>query len=219
MEFLEGTTLAEILQLEGRLRLSQALPILKQLLAGLSEAHRAGVIHRNLKPQNVMIGPAGEVRLTDFATSISREAEDSQLISGTGEFVGTPSYMAPEQFNAAPADLRTDIYSFGALMFHVLTGRLPFAGKSLPAIIFAQANLVPGKPSSIIPDFPAELESIILKALEKNPKDRYQSADEIRNALRAMEDSAKKFRELFERGKRLYDQLQLEEALQVWREA
>jgi len=219
MEFLEGSTLAEILQVEGRMRLSQALPILKQLLTGLSEAHRAGVIHRNLKPPNIMIGPVGEVRLMDFATSISRENQTEDLISSTGEFVGTPSYMAPEQFEALPADERTDIYSFGILMFQILTGRLPFAGKTFPALVYAHANLAPEKPSSIIPDFPAELERVILKALEKKPENRYQSAKELRGALQSMEDSARKFRELFEQGKRLYDQLQLEEAVRVWREA
>ena len=220
MEFLEGSTLAEILQYEGRLRLPQALRLFKQLLAGLSEAHRVGVIHRNLKPQNIMIGPTNEARLMDFASSISPDADgDNALISSAGEFVGTPSYMAPEQFEAVQPDHTVDVYSFGVLMFQVLTGRLPFAGKTLPALVYAHSKTEPEKPSTIIPDFPVELERIILKAMQKKPGDRYQSARELLAELQAMEDSARKFRDLFVRGKQLYDENKLKEAVLVWREA
>ncbi len=219
MEFLEGNTLAEILGLEGRLRLPQALALFKQLLAGLSEAHRMGVIHRNLKPPNIMIGPMNEARLMDFATSISPDANEDALISSAGEFVGSPSYMAPEQFDAVQPDHTVDLYSFGVLMFQVLTGRLPFAGKTLPALVFAHSKIEPEKPTSIIPDFPVDLERILLKALQKKPQDRYQSAGELLSALQTMEESARKFRELFARGKQLYDANKLEEAVQTWREA
>ncbi len=218
MEFLEGNSVSEILQVQGRLRITRALPILKQVLLGLGEAHQRGVIHRNLKPQNIMIGPEGGVHLMDFATSISYSPE-VQLISGTGEFVGTPAYMAPEQFHNVNIDHRADIYSMGILMFQIFTGRLPFQAEGLAALIFAHANVKPSPPSSVVPDFPANLEAIILKALEKNPENRYQSVSLLLADLQSVEDSARQFRDLFERGKAFYDRLQLQDALTAWRKA
>jgi serine/threonine protein kinase len=186
MEYLEGKTLAEMLQEEGRLTPEVGVPILRQVLLALQEAHRAGVIHRDLKPQNIMVDLNQRTCIMDFGISIS---SDVHRVTQTGVMIGTPLYMSPEQFEDKNIDHRSDIYSMGVIMFQMFAGRLPFEATSPMAIIFAHLKSQPPKPTEFTPDLPQELEDIILKALEKEPQNRYQNVRELLHALEPLVQS------------------------------
>jgi len=181
MEFLEGRTLAEMLRKEGRFTPEVGIPLLKQVLQALQEAHRVGVVHRDLKPENIMVDLSHRAHIMHFGISISF---DVGRLTQTGALVGTPYYMAPEQFEGKNTDHRADIYSLGVIMFQMFTGRLPFESDTPMAIIFAHLKSEPPKPASIAKDIPPELEAIILKALQKDAEQRYQT---VRDLLAALE--------------------------------
>jgi serine/threonine protein kinase len=176
MEFVEGRTLSDFMRAQSRLSLDLAMPILHQILWAVRETHHAGIIHRDLKPQNILIDQGHHLKIMDFGISIS---SDFSRITQTGALMGTPHYMAPEVFEEKPVDQRADLYSLGVLMFALFTGRLPFDGPTPVAVIYAHLKGDPPKPSEIVPSFPPGLERIILKALQKDPALRYQSADEL----------------------------------------
>jgi serine/threonine protein kinase len=176
MELVEGKTLADHMRAQGPLPLEAALPILEQLLKAIRETHKAGIIHRDLKPQNIMIDSQFRLKIMDFGISLS---PDFSRITQTGSLVGTPHYMAPEVFEEKPVNHRADIYSFGVLMYTLFTGRLPFDGPTPIAVIYAHLKGDAPKPSDVIPAFSPNLERIILKTLQKNPEDRYATADQI----------------------------------------
>jgi len=184
MEYLQGTTLAEMVQVQGPLPPEIGVPIIKQVLLALQEAHRVGVIHRDLKPANIMVDFNLHAAIMDFGISISA---DANRVTQTGAFVGTAHYMAPEQFEGRNIDKRTDIYSVGVIMFEIFTGSLPFEADSPMAIIFAHLKSSPRKPSTLVPDFPQELERIILKALEKEVQNRYQNCRELLDDLEPLD--------------------------------
>jgi len=181
MEFLEGRTLAEMLRKEGRFTPEVGIPLLKQVLQACQEAHRVGVVHRDLKPENIMVDLSHRAHIMDFGISISF---DVGRLTQTGALVGTPYYMAPEQFEGKNTDHRADIYSLGVIMFQMFTGRLPFESDTPMAIIYAHLKSDPPKPTSIAKDIPSELEAIILKALQKDATQRYQT---VRDLLAALE--------------------------------
>ncbi len=180
MELVEGKTLADYMRAQGRLTMEAAIPILEQVLYAIRETHRAGIIHRDLKPQNIMIDQQMRLKIMDFGISLS---PDFSRITQTGSLLGTPHYMAPEVFEEKKVDERADLYSFGVLMYGLFTGRLPFDGPTPIAVIYAHLKGDPLKPSEIVPSFPAGLERIILKALQKEPSKRYESADKILHDL------------------------------------
>ncbi|MEW6368142.1 MAG: protein kinase [Acidobacteriota bacterium] len=184
MEYLDGTTLAEMLRTHGRLSADDGIPIVKQTLLALEEAHRVGVIHRDLKPQNIMVDSTGRAHIMDFGISTSAEVH---RLTQTGQVVGTPHYMAPEQFEDAHIDHRADIYAMGIMMYEMFTGKLPFTASSPIAVIFLHLKSKPARPSEIVPDIPPELENIILKALEKEQQSRFQTVRELLQALEPME--------------------------------
>lgn len=169
MQYLEGQSLQEILESSNRLTPQVALPILRQVALAIQEAHRAGVIHRDLKPQNILVDRSGKAYIIDFGISISGE---TQRVTQPGILIGTPQYMSPEQCEGREADARADIYSLGVLSYEVLTGQLPFDEP------FRWNSLPARKPSEIVPDFLPALEPIVLKALAKDPADRYQTMDD-----------------------------------------
>jgi len=179
MELVEGSTLDERLR-GGRLNPSYAADCICQVLAALSYAHKQGVIHRDIKPGNILITPAGVVKLTDFG--IASKAGDARL-TATGMALGSLYYMSPEQVRAAPLDARSDLYSVGATLYECVTGNRPFLGDSFFAIMQAHLELRPVPPIKLSPDIPAELSRIIEKALEKAPGNRFQTAEEFRKAL------------------------------------
>lgn len=175
MEFVEGQTLSEILHSQGSLPEQQAIAIMRQVLNALSAAHGAGIIHRDLKPQNIMIERSGRAVMMDFGISFSAEAGH---LTQTGMMVGTPRYMAPEQFKEQGSDHRADLYSAGIILYEMVTGRAPFDARTPASMMYAHLNTLPPRPSQFCHVSPG-LESIILKALEKNPSKRFQNTQEF----------------------------------------
>ncbi len=176
MEYVSGEDLKSTVNRLGRLSEGKILLIAKQICKGLAEAHRVDVIHRDLKPQNIMIDRAGDVRIMDFG--IARTLQPTGLTE-TGMMIGTPDYMAPEQAVGEPIDNRTDIYSLGVILFELATGRVPFKGDTAVSVALKHKTEAPPRPKNINPNISDRFNDLILKCLEKEKKDRYQSVDEI----------------------------------------
>ncbi|MFY9947618.1 MAG: serine/threonine-protein kinase [Candidatus Sulfotelmatobacter sp.] len=158
----------------------RAVPLIMQVLAALSYAHQRGVIHRDVKPSNVLVRADGTVKLTDFG--IASRAGDPRL-TGPGMALGSLYYMSPEQIKAFPVDARSDIYSVGVTLYEIVTGRRPVQGDSLFSIMAAHLQQIPVPPIQLVPHIPPELSSIIERSLQKSPEDRFQSAEDFRAAL------------------------------------
>ncbi|HEV7554805.1 MAG TPA: serine/threonine-protein kinase [Kofleriaceae bacterium] len=169
MEYFAGRTLSEVISLRGIVPLVEVKDILQQIGAGLEAAHRVGVVHRDLKPSNILVGERGAVKIIDFGLAVTTAADG---LTATGAILGTPHYMAPEQVRGKTVDARADIYAFGALAYHLVTGRPPFAGDNAIAIGFAHLSEVPLPPSQLRKDLPASVNATILAALAKDPADR-----------------------------------------------
>jgi serine/threonine protein kinase len=184
MEYVPGEDLKSLIHRIGALPVGKAVSIGQQVCEGLSEAHRLGVVHRDLKPQNIMLDRDGNARIMDFGIARSLAAKG---ITGAGVMIGTPEYMSPEQVDGKEADQRSDIYSLGIIMFEMLTGHLPFEGDTPLSIAVKQKSERPPDPGSINAQIPDELSRIILKCLEKPKEKRYQSADELLAALAKIE--------------------------------
>lgn len=198
MERVEGRTLAEETRARGALPMAEVLAIGRQLLAGLDAAHRAGIIHRDVKPSNVLYGPhhgRGErsaeraVVLVDFGLVKQLHRADASM-TAAGTVMGTPAYFAPEQASGGRVDARTDLYSVGAVLYRLVTGRGPFDHhKRLAAMAKAHLTEKPRPPSHFVPGLPPLLDAVILRALAKKPERRFASAAEMAEALRACEGS------------------------------
>ncbi|HEX7841101.1 MAG TPA: serine/threonine-protein kinase [Kofleriaceae bacterium] len=173
MEYFAGRTLTEVIAQRGVVPLKDVQDMLQQIAAGLEAAHQAGVIHRDLKPSNVLIGERGMVKIIDFGLATTAVGDG---LTATGAILGTPHYMAPEQVRGKPVDARTDIYALGALTYHLVCGRPPFAGDNPIAIGFAHISEPVLPPRQLRKDVPAGLEAAILAALAKAPEDRPVSA-------------------------------------------
>ena len=188
-ELVEGVTLRDRLR-EGRLPIAEAIEIALQVTSALAAAHARGLVHRDIKPENVMVRPDGYVKVLDFGLAkLARPEHPSPSTVGSttltqpGQAAGTPAYMSPEQARAAPVDARTDVFSVGALLYEMVTGRLAFAGES-HAVIFAEIlERTPPAPALLNPHVPAPLDRLITKALEKDRELRYQSASDLRADL------------------------------------
>ena len=192
MEYLEGVTLKDLVRNRGALPLGVGLSIAKQMCHGLGAAHAGGVVHRDIKPQNMLILPeTAELKIMDFGISrvSSVDAEGSGLTTA-GTVMGTPDYMPPEQAQGRPADFRSDLYSLSVVLFEIFTGKLPFKGETPMAVVVAHIQQAPPRPRSVNPKLPPELEAAILKGLEKDPARRWQTADEILEALSAISTKA-----------------------------
>jgi eukaryotic-like serine/threonine-protein kinase len=182
MEYVEGSSLSRKL-VHNRLELWRAVDYACQVLSALGHAHQCGVLHRDVKPSNILIGADDRVKLTDFG--IASLATDPGLTI-TGGTVGTLYYMAPEQMKALPIDGRADLYSAGVTLYEMITGRVPFKGDSYYSVLKANLENRPIPPDELVPDLPAELSAIVEKSLEKNPEDRFQTADDFRIALQEL---------------------------------
>jgi hypothetical protein len=182
MEYVPGQTLADVLKREGPLEPDRAARIAEDVGTALQAAHERGLVHRDVKPGNVMIDPEGRTKVMDFG--IARAAADDTLTQ-TGAVLGTAAYLSPEQARGDPVDARSDIYSLGCVLYEMLTGRPPFTGDSPVAIAYAHVNDQPDPPSAHRRGVPPELEAVTLRALAKDPEDRYRSAGELRDALAA----------------------------------
>lgn len=184
MEYVEGATL-EKLASAGRIPLDRMLDYASQTLAGLSYAHGRGVTHRDIKPANIMVTSHGVAKLMDFG--IAKSTEDIQL-TRPGTTMGSVYYMSPEQVQGGPIDARSDLYSFGVTLYEMFTGRKPFVSESSYTVLNAQINEAPTPLIEVNPDLPVELNEIVLKAMAKDPTERFQNAEAMRNALRSLRE-------------------------------
>jgi serine/threonine protein kinase/Tfp pilus assembly protein PilF len=183
MEYVPGEDLKSMIRMSGKLSVDTALKIAMQVCDGLAEAHRTGIVHRDLKPQNIMIDKEGHAKIMDFG--IARSIRDKG-ITDAGTVIGTPAYMAPEQAEGKEVDQRSDIYSLGVLLYEMLTGREPFEGDSSLSIALKHRTEIPQKPSELDVQIPVDLDMLILKCMEKDKENRYQTAEELLSALKQM---------------------------------
>jgi len=182
MEFLQGRELRDILNDEKLLPVDQVLDIVAQVALGLAYAHEHGIIHRDVKPSNIMVLRDGHAKITDFG--IARMASAS-VRTQTGMVLGSPKYMSPEQVMGKLTDQRSDIFSLGVMLYEMLTGQPPFTGENVNAIMYQTLNAIPPSPSSLNPAVPDMLNFIVAKALAKDIENRYQNARDLANDLRA----------------------------------
>jgi eukaryotic-like serine/threonine-protein kinase len=179
MELVEGPTLRDVLR-EGRKILPErALELTQGVLEALSYSHKAGIVHRDIKPANVMLTPNGGVKVMDFG--IARAVADtSATMTQTAAVIGTAQYLSPEQARGETVDARSDLYSTGCLLYELLAGRPPFVGDSPVSVAYQHVREAPVPPSQLDPEITPEIDAVVLKALAKDPDDRYQSAAEMR---------------------------------------
>lgn len=179
MELVDGSSLNDVLRV-GRLDVTRAVNITYQVLNALSHAHRSGVIHRDVKPTNILVGIGDRVKLTDFGIA-SRTGDPKLTAAGTA--LGSLYYMSPEQMKAMPLDARSDLYSVGATLYEMITGIRPVPGESFYSILKAHAETRPRPPIDLVPGISKALSYVVQKSLEKAPESRFQTADDFRSAL------------------------------------
>jgi eukaryotic-like serine/threonine-protein kinase len=175
MEYLDGKTLKQLIISRGAAPVNVAIEYARQILSALRFAHRHGIVHRDIKPHNVLVDSEGRVKVTDFGIA---RAGTSQMTE-TGSIVGTAQYLSPEQARGGEVDQRSDLYSLGVVLYELLTGKTPFEGDTPVEIAMKHLSNAPKPPSKLRSDIPEELDMVVLRALAKNPVDRYQSADEM----------------------------------------
>ncbi len=181
MEYIEGHSLKEVLDGKPALTLAEVARILSQLLSGLQYAHASGIVHRDIKPDNLIFAGNGTLKIMDFGVA----RLESSSLTMAGSVMGTPSYMAPELFSGAEIDQRSDLFSAGIILYQLLTGHKPFSGSSMTTIMHQVVNVMPAKPSHFDKRLPAPLDDLIQTCLAKNPANRYQNAADFLAALHA----------------------------------
>jgi serine/threonine-protein kinase len=187
MEFINGPTLKDLIK-EARsekrlIPFERTLSIIKDIGAGLEYAHKNGVVHRDVKPANVMMDDSNRVILTDFG--LAKFVSGTQFTT-TGAMIGTPAYMSPEQGLGQPGDARSDLYSMGVILYQLTTGRLPFVAETPLAIVFKHVNAPLTPPRSINSNIPESLEEVIIRSMAKNPEERYQTVEDLMKSLGAV---------------------------------
>lgn len=186
MEFLQGKELRDILNEGETLSVEKILDIVSQVASGIAYAHENGIVHRDVKPSNIMVGSDGHVKITDFGIA---RMESASVRTQTGMVLGSPKYMSPEQVTGKLIDQRSDIFSLGVVLYEMLTGKAPFLGENVNAIMYQTLNCIPPPPGSVNLSVPDMLNFIVAKALAKNLDDRYQSAKDFAGDLRACRDN------------------------------
>ena len=184
MEYVHGEDLKSMIRMSTGLTVGTVLSVGKQVCDGLAEAHNLGVVHRDLKPQNIMIDKGGNAKIMDFG--IARLIREKG-ITGPRVLIGTPEYMSPEQAEAKELDQRSDIYSLGIILYEMATGRVPFEGETALSVAMKHKGEVPKNPKQINPNVPDDLSGVILKCLEKDKTKRYQNASDVRSELEKIE--------------------------------
>jgi len=184
MEYVPGEDLKSFIRRSGHLNEAKSLHLARQILEGLVEAHRLGVVHRDLKPQNIMIDRDGNAKIMDFGIARSLHTRG---VTGTGVIIGTPEYMAPEQAEGKDVDHRVDIYAMGAILFEMVTGRVPFEGETPLSIVLKHRSEAPADPQTLNVQVSPALSQVILKCLEKSRDRRYPGAAELLEAVAAVE--------------------------------
>lgn len=185
MEYVEGPTLKEIVRERGALSPGLAADVVVQILRAARYAHKRGIVHRDLKPQNVILDEEGRVKVTDFGIARAGASEMTE----TGAIMGTAQYLSPEQAQGKPVDARSDLYSIGVILWELLTGRVPFDAESAVTIALKHVSEPPLAPSELVPGVPPAFDAVALRALAKDPADRYQDADEFIADLQAARDA------------------------------
>jgi serine/threonine protein kinase len=175
MEHIDGRSVKELILARGPAPVHIAIEYARQILSALRFAHRRGLVHRDIKPHNVLDDGDGRVKVTDFG--IARVG--ASQMTEAGSIVGTAQYLSPEQARGAPVDARSDLYSLGIVLYELLTGKVPFTGDSPVEIAMKHLNELPKAPSSLRPEIPRDLDLVILRALAKDPDERYASAEEM----------------------------------------
>jgi serine/threonine-protein kinase len=180
MEYFHGTSLKDYIRQNAPLSINQAQNIAAQICDGLDAAHKQGIIHRDLKSQNIIVNSLNQIKIIDFGLA---HTSHLQGLTATGLIMGTPEYMAPEQVAGRKVDERADIYSLGIILYELFTGKVPFSGDSAIAVGFKQMKEDAPKPRSMNAAIPQSVEAVIMKTLEKDPYHRYQTAMEVKNDL------------------------------------
>jgi len=186
MEFLQGRELRDVLNEAQLLPVRDVLDIVSQVASGLAYAHENGIVHRDVKPSNIMVIRDDHVKITDFGIA---RMESASVRTQTGMVLGSPKYMSPEQVMGHTIDQRSDIFSLGVMLYEMLTGKAPFTGENINAIMYQTMNVIPAPPKSLNPAVPEMLNYIVAKALAKDLDARYQNARELANDLRACRES------------------------------
>jgi hypothetical protein len=182
MAFVEGESLGRLVAREGRLAPEHAARLLAQVAGALDYAHGQGIVHRDVKPANILIEAGSRAILTDFGIA---HAADEARLTATGASLGTPEYMSPEQAVGNPPDALSDVYSLGIVLYEMLTGHVPFRAETPLAILHMQADAAPPSPRRLVPSLSPAIEAVVLRALSKDPASRYASAGELARAMAA----------------------------------
>src|SRR3954470_17487790 len=187
MRYVEGTDLREQIAARGKIAPAEVARIVSEVAAALDAAHARGLVHRDVKPANVLMGPAGQAYLTDFG--LTKHAGSASGLTKTGMFVGTLDYIAPEQLQGGEVDARVDVYALGCVLYQSLTGNVPFPRDTEPAKIWAHMSEPPPSVTQVGTDVPPQFEQIVQRAMAKDPNDRYLSAGDLARASLAASES------------------------------
>ena len=196
MEYIPGEDLKSSIRRFGPLPIGKSISIARQVCEGLAEAHRQGVVHRDLKPNNIMIDKEGNARIMDFGIARSLSTKE---ITGEGVMIGTPEYMSPEQVEGKEADQRSDLYALGVILYEIVTGKLPFEGDTPFSIGMKHKSETPRDPKELNAQIPGKLSHVILKCMEKKREDRYKKAEEILSELNQIKTREPEAEKIIER--------------------